>query len=86
MFDTTALKRVQALVYMAYKPLIFLLLVLQQVEIEWLIVSRELMYLAIAKFAIALWLVQSKLATLSTNQMQNYIAHELVIHVFLRFR
>ena len=34
MFDTTALKRVQALVYMAYKPLIFLLLVLQQVEIE----------------------------------------------------
>ena len=71
---------------MAYKPLIFLLLVLQQVEIEWLIVSRELMYLAIAKFAIALWLVQSKLATLSTNQMQNYIAHELVIHVFLRFR
>ena len=51
-----------------------------------MIVSRELMYLAIEKFAVALWLVQSKLATFSTNQMQNYIAHELVIHFFLRFR
>ena len=50
------------------------------------IVSRELMYLAIEKFAIALWLVQRKLATFSTNQMQNYIAHELVIRVFLPFR
>ena len=50
------------------------------------IVLRELMYLAIENFAITLWLVQSKLAIFSTNQMQNYIAHELVIHVFLRFR
>ena len=41
-----------------------------------MIVSRELMYLAIEKFAIALWLVQRKLATFSTNQMQKYIAHE----------
>ena len=44
------------------------------------------MYLAIENFAIALWLVQSKLAIFSTNQMQNYIAHELVIRVFLHFR
>ena len=51
-----------------------------------MIVLKELMYLAIEKFAIALWLVQRKLATFSTNQMQNYIAHELVIRVFLHFR
>ena len=51
-----------------------------------LIVSRELVYLAIENFAIALWLVQSKLAIFSTNQMQNYITHELVIRVFLPFR
>ena len=50
------------------------------------IVLRELMYLAIENFAIALWSVQSKLAIFSTNQMQNYITHELVIRVFLPFR